>query len=193
MQLGFYFDQTRCIGCHTCAVACKDWHDVPAGPASWLKIHGIEEGTFPNVFVAHMVRPCYHCEAPPCVKACPVSAIRKSSETGIVTVDREACLGQAECGICREACPYDAPQFGEEAAAKMQKCDLCAERWKQGRKPVCVEACLMRCLEAGPLEELRAKRGTGREAAGFLYRPEVRPSVIMKARRRPVPSSVLGW
>ncbi len=24
MQLGFYFDQTRCTGCHTCVVACKD-------------------------------------------------------------------------------------------------------------------------------------------------------------------------
>ena len=24
-QVGFYFDQTRCIGCYTCAVACKDW------------------------------------------------------------------------------------------------------------------------------------------------------------------------
>ena len=38
MQLGFYFDQTRCINCFTCVVACKDWHDIPAGPASWLKV-----------------------------------------------------------------------------------------------------------------------------------------------------------
>jgi anaerobic dimethyl sulfoxide reductase subunit B (iron-sulfur subunit) len=38
MQLAFYFDQTRCTGCYTCAVACKDWHDVPAGPASWMRV-----------------------------------------------------------------------------------------------------------------------------------------------------------
>ena len=35
MQLAFYFDQTRCIGCYTCTVACKNWHDIPAGPANW--------------------------------------------------------------------------------------------------------------------------------------------------------------
>lgn len=28
MQLGFYVDQTRCVGCFTCVVACKDWHDI---------------------------------------------------------------------------------------------------------------------------------------------------------------------
>jgi anaerobic dimethyl sulfoxide reductase subunit B (iron-sulfur subunit) len=32
MQVGFYFDQTRCIGCNACRVACKDWHDIAAGP-----------------------------------------------------------------------------------------------------------------------------------------------------------------
>ena len=25
MQIGFYFDQTRCTGCGACQVACKDW------------------------------------------------------------------------------------------------------------------------------------------------------------------------
>ena len=188
MQLGFYFDQSRCIGCHTCAVACKDWHDVPAGPANWLKIQCIEEGTFPSVFVAYMIRPCYHCETPLCERDCPVSAIRKSAETGIVAVDREACVGGEDCGICKDACPYDAPQFGEEASAKMQKCDLCAERWKDGKKPVCVDACLMRCLDAGPLDELRTKYGDER-AAGFDYRSDVGPCVVMKARRRLVSSS----
>ncbi|MEE8174036.1 MAG: 4Fe-4S binding protein [Dehalococcoidia bacterium] len=34
--MAFYFDQTRCTGCYACSVACKDWDDVPAGPASWM-------------------------------------------------------------------------------------------------------------------------------------------------------------
>ena len=38
MQVGFYIDQTQCSGCFTCVVACKDWHDLPAGPASCMKI-----------------------------------------------------------------------------------------------------------------------------------------------------------
>ena len=41
MQLAFYFDQTRCTGCYACVVACKDWHDIPAGPASWMRVTGL--------------------------------------------------------------------------------------------------------------------------------------------------------
>lgn len=40
-QVGFYFDQTRCTGCYTCAVACKDWHDIDAGPVNWMQVHVI--------------------------------------------------------------------------------------------------------------------------------------------------------
>ena len=51
-QLGYYFDQTRCTGCYTCTVACKDWHDIPAGPANWLRVATILKGKFPNLFLA---------------------------------------------------------------------------------------------------------------------------------------------
>ena len=29
-QYGFYFDSTRCTGCKTCEMACKDYKDLPA-------------------------------------------------------------------------------------------------------------------------------------------------------------------
>ena len=183
MQLGFYFDQTRCVGCFTCVVACKDWHDIPAGSANWMEVRCIEEGTFPNLFIAYLTRPCYHCENPPCVDLCPVQAINKSSENGIVTVDRDVCLGMQECGgLCKEACPYQAPQFSNEADAKMQKCDLCLERWRQGEKPICVEACPMRALDAAPLDELRKKYGDIQEAAGFAYSLAIKSSIVMKTK-----------
>ena len=37
-QIGLFFDQTRCTGCYACIVACKDWNDVPPGPASWMRV-----------------------------------------------------------------------------------------------------------------------------------------------------------
>ena len=42
-QLGFFVNQSRCIGCFTCSVACKDWHDITATSVpnqyrSWLII-----------------------------------------------------------------------------------------------------------------------------------------------------------
>jgi anaerobic dimethyl sulfoxide reductase subunit B (iron-sulfur subunit) len=39
----------------------------------------------------------------------------------------------------------------------MQKCNLCCDRWESGHKPICVEACPMRALDAGPQEEMESK------------------------------------
>ena len=182
MQLGFYFDQTRCTGCLTCIVACKDWNDVAAGPASWKRVITLEKGTYPDLFVAHLSTACYHCAEPSCVSACPVNAISRQESNGIVVVDREVCLGRDNCDMCLQACPYDAPQFGAEENAKMQKCDLCCERWTQGKKPICVDACPQRALDAGPVEEIRANYGDIREAEGFIYSKELMPSVILKSK-----------
>jgi len=183
MQLGFYFDQTRCTGCFTCVVACKDWHDVPAGPASWIRVLTTEKGKYPDLFVAFLATACYHCAEPTCVPACPVDAISKREEGGVVIVDRETCLGKDNCDMCLQACPYDAPQFGAEENAKMQKCDLCFDRLEEGKKPICVEACPLRALDAGPMEELRAKYGDIREAEGFGYSEKLIPSIVSKPKK----------
>ncbi len=188
MQLAFYFDQTRCTGCFTCAVACKDWHDIPAGPANWVRVSTIEKGKYPNPFVAFLAAPCYHCAEPACVTACPVDAIVKRPEDGIVIVNREACLGKDSCQSCLEACPYQAPQFGAEEAATMQKCDFCLERWTEGKKPICVTGCPMRALDAGPLEEMETKYGKLHHAVGLVYDSKVQPAVITKPKS--VPQSV---
>jgi len=184
MQLGFYFDQTRCTGCYTCCVACKDWHNIPPGRANWIKLGCLEEGTFPFLFVAYIFQSCFHCLDPRCRSACPVNAIWKAEATGIMRVDSEKCLGQASCGLCQEACPYGSPQFGDEENDRMQKCNFCIDRWMEGKKPICVEACPMRALDAGPLEELKAKYGTSQEGAGFTYFLEVKPSIIIKPKAR---------
>lgn len=182
MQLAFYFDQTRCTGCYTCVVACKDWHDIPAGPASWMRVRTIERGEYPDLFLAYLCHHCYHCAEPACVPACPQGAISKREEDGIVIVDGDACLGRDKCRMCLDACPYGAPQFGDEDNARMQKCDLCLDRWAEGKKPVCVEGCPMRALDAGPIEEMEAKYGSIREAEGLEYDEKLRPSVIYKPK-----------
>jgi anaerobic dimethyl sulfoxide reductase subunit B (iron-sulfur subunit) len=182
MQYGLYFDQTRCIGCFTCVVACRDWHDVPAGPATWLRVKTIEKGTYPDLFVAFLPVMCYHCQQPACIPACPAGAINKRDEDGIVVVDGDMCLG-ASCQLCLEACPYDAPQFGSEEGAKMQKCNFCVDRWAEGKKPVCVDGCPMWALDAGPLHELRAKYGDERDTEGFVYSEDLTPCVIFKPKR----------
>lgn len=182
MQFGFYFDQTRCSNCLTCVVACKDWYDIPEGPVFWRRVITVEEGQYPDLSVSFLSTACYHCGAAPCITECPAEAISKRDSDGIVIVDSDACLGNEQCGKCGEVCPYGAPQFGKDPDAKMQKCNLCLDRWSENKRPVCVEACPMRALDAGPMDALEAKYGNGREAKGFPGHDECRPAVILKPK-----------
>ncbi|HUT53690.1 MAG TPA: 4Fe-4S dicluster domain-containing protein [bacterium] len=182
-QYGFYFDQSRCTGCFTCQVACKDWHDIEAGQVNWMKVIEIEEGQFPHPFLAYLTNTCYHCARPACMNACPANAISKRERDGVVIVDHEKCLGREECGaLCHKACPWKAPQFNSHENAKMQKCDLCFERLEQGLKPICVEACPMFALDAGPMEELEEKYGKNTHAKGFNHSKKLWPSIVFKSR-----------
>ncbi|MDX2511660.1 MAG: 4Fe-4S dicluster domain-containing protein [Desulfobacterales bacterium] len=183
-QIGFYFDQTRCIGCNSCRVACKDWNDVPAGPECWMQVHHMEKGKCPDVSVSYMVHACWHCIDPVCVTVCPASAITKRESDGIVVVDSDACVGNVECDAkCLKACPYNAPQFGPEEGAKMRKCNFCLDRFEQGKLPDCIEACPTRALDAGELKDLEKKYGTLKEAQGFKYSKRTKPALVLKGKK----------
>jgi anaerobic dimethyl sulfoxide reductase subunit B (iron-sulfur subunit) len=147
-----------------------------------MRVTTIEKGKYPSPFVAFMAAPCYHCAHPACIPACPVDAIAKRDEDGIVVVDRGLCLGRDSCQRCLEVCPYKAPQFGAEENAKMQKCDFCLERRAEGKPPICVAGCPMRALDAGPLEDLQAKYGGAHHAVGFTYKTKIRPAVVFKPK-----------
>ncbi len=183
-QMGFYFDQIRCTGCYTCAVACKDWYDIDAGPINLMRIHIIERGKFPNLFAAYLASPCYQCANPACLTVCPEEAIYKRTSDGIVAVDKEKCTGSTKCPKrCLKACPWDAPQFGPESDAKMQKCNFCIERLENGQQPICVEACPMYAIDIGPLDQLIEKYGDRVEAEGFTDAKRFKPSVTFKPKQ----------
>jgi anaerobic dimethyl sulfoxide reductase subunit B (iron-sulfur subunit) len=184
MQVGFYFDQTRCTGCWTCIVACKDWNNVPAGSASWRTVKTIQQGRFPDVFLSFLSTACHHCADPACVPACSQGAITKRAEDGVVTLEPDSCIGQEACGECLDSCPYGALQFGDEDNPEVQKCDFCLDRWSQNEPPICVASCPMRALDAGPMEEMKARYGDNREAQGFEYDEKLRPSVLFKPKLR---------
>jgi len=83
MQMGFYFDQTRCTGCFTCVVACKDWHDVPPGPASWMRVTTVEKGKYPDLFVDPDETREYVDKAIPLVEGAVGRARRRASAVGV--------------------------------------------------------------------------------------------------------------
>jgi anaerobic dimethyl sulfoxide reductase subunit B (iron-sulfur subunit) len=148
-----------------------------------MRISVIEKGRFPNLSVSYLALPCLHCAKPVCADACPVNAITKISEKGIVMVNRELCVGGEECKFaCLKACPYNAPQFGSEPNPKMQKCDLCIDKLQEHKKPVCVTSCPMRALDTDPLNDLKDKYEDSKDADGFVYSTRVMPSVIFKPK-----------
>ena len=180
MQLAFYFDQSRCTGCQTCRVACKDWNDVPPGSSSWLRIQSLEVGKFPDVSVKFLLFRCFHCAEPACIKACPTSALSKREKDGIVIMNRESCNG---CGTCREICPYQAPQL-RSTDELMEMCNFCLERVNMGLKPVCVDSCPQRALDFGPLDMLSSRYPLAVSwTQGYPEPTLVKPSLLVKPRR----------
>ena len=184
MQMAFFFNQARCSGCEACVLACRQWYyqdDERWTDRRWLLSR--EEGKFPDVAVTYLTLSCLHCEVPACIPACPGRAITKRIEDGIVIVDEDACIGQDNCGgLCKDACPYEALRFLSEGNGKIQKCDFCLERLLENKKPICVAACPTRALDYGPLDELKAKYGEIKDIKGFVYSPELKPSIVFKAK-----------
>lgn len=153
MTLGFYFNQQNCIGCKTCQIACKDVKNLEVGTL-FRRVSDFETGTYPEARSFHFSMGCNHCENPACVKNCPTSAMYKA-EDGTVLHDDGRCIG---CKSCMMACPYGVPQFMEELQI-VHKCDACADRRAAGKNPACVDACYMRALDFGEIDDLKDRYG----------------------------------
>ncbi len=168
-QLGFIYDETRCVRCRTCETACKTVRGVGPG-LSWRRLTDTWSGTFPDVRRTFLSLSCLHCADPACMKACRPGAVTKTAE-GIVLVDRERCNG---CGDCVTACPFGIPQIGKDGL--MQKCDYCTGI---GEEPVCVAHCPTGALRCGDIEETVDPR-PGKTAE--RYPGPTGPSLIMLKR-----------
>jgi len=142
-------DTKKCIGCHSCEVACKSNKDLPVGPklCEIITVGPVFIGGLPKAGYTFM--PCFHCEDPWCVAACPTGAMQKRDKDGIVFVDPALCVG---CKTCMSACPWGAPQWNPETG-KAVKCDFCMDRLDKGLEPACVTVCTTKCLQFAPAEK----------------------------------------
>jgi Fe-S-cluster-containing dehydrogenase component/formate-dependent nitrite reductase membrane component NrfD len=167
VRYGFILDQTRCIGCHACTVACKAENDVPLGGfRTWVK--HIERGTFPDARRSFAVLRCNHCDDAPCIEICPTRALFRR-DNGIVDFDAARCIG---CKSCMQACPYDA-LYLNPVTNTAEKCHYCAHRVEQELQPACVVVCPTQAIVAGDLDDPESEiaRRLAREPAA-VRKPE---------------------
>lgn len=175
VNYGFVIDNRKCIGCHACSTACKSENEVPLGVSrTWVKT--VEQGAYPDVRRNFQVTRCNHCENPPCVRICPVTAMYQRDD-GIVEFDPAACIG---CKACMQACPYDAIHVDPDRGT-VAKCHYCAHRVDVGLEPACAVVCPTQAIVAGDLDDPTsaiAKLAAGNQTT--VRKPEqgTRPNVL---------------
>ena len=178
MQIGFYFDQSRCIGCFACIAACRSWNRLDQEMPDLVRIISLEKGEFPNVSLSHLFLTCFHCAQPACINACPDGLFVKRAEDGIVIIkNQELCTN---CQLCVKACPYGSMKIITGASAGIFKCNLCLDRLAGDRAPACVANCPVEALDAGPMEELITRHGELRELDGFADYRKTNPSIVFR-------------
>jgi len=106
-------------------------------------------GDYPNNYHFYLPRLCNHCTKPACLEACPVRAIYKREQDGIVLVDQDKCQGFR---LCNRACPYDKVYYNF-VKRKSQKCIFCFPRVEAGVAPACARQCPGRLRFVGYLED----------------------------------------
>ncbi len=162
---GMLYDATRCIGCKSCVVACKQANDMPPETATFAdglwdapidlsgktrNIIKLYKGDGEQSFIKAQ---CMHCIDPACARACMIGAYRKR-EHGIVTWDGSRCIG---CRYCQVACPYEIPKFQwDTATPKMVKCEMCNHLIAVGKQPGCCAVCPAKAVIFGKYEDLLA-------------------------------------
>ena len=193
-KLGLVIDLDTCVGCHACAVNCKEWntggHSAPLPDHDpygkepdgvWFnRIHSYEAGCGSTSKTVNFPRSCLHCETPACVTVCPTGASYKRAADGIVLVDEDKCIG---CQLCSWACPYGAREL-DPVVGVMKKCTLCIDRIynqnlePEDRVPACVAACPTGARHFGdlgdpdsPVSQLVRERGGGDLMPELGYRP----------------------
>ena len=145
MTFACLVDTTRCVGCRSCQVACKQSNSLEAertkffaapggyqNPAkfsphtrTYVSYHELEDeaGGLKWVFLKQQ---CMHCTDMRCADVCAPGVFRLTA-SGVVVCDADECIG---CAACVTECPFGAPRieyWGLETP-QIRKCSFCFER-----------------------------------------------------------------
>ncbi len=212
--VGILYDATLCIGCKACMVGCRKANNLPAETIGshklWdnptelsdktcniIKKYVSGTGEFKDRATngySFIKRHCMHCIDAACVSVCPASAMTKDSKTGIVSHNKDACIG---CRYCQVACPFIIPKFEwDNPFPKIVKCQLCNHLVTKGELPGCCNSCPTRASLFGPVTALlaeakhRVNKHPGKYIPHIYGEKEVGGTQVFMLAG--VPSSMLG-
>lgn len=167
MRKSMLLDQSKCIACRGCQVACKQWNQLPAedtkfagsyenppgiSPHTWMRITFKEvEGENGQVKWLFGNKRCMHCGDAACMTACPTGAIYKT-DAGTVNIDYTKCIG---CNYCAANCPFNVISFDRRTNVP-PKCTFCYDRISNGFKPACAGVCPTGAIVFGNRSEIIA-------------------------------------
>lgn len=138
----------RCIGCHSCSLACARLvHKTLSWDKAGIRIRS--SGGLSTGFEANI---CLACDPAPCVIACPTGAFSQRKGGGVI-VKRSLCI---RCGECARACPVDAVYMGKDDSLPYV-CIQC------GR---CVPYCPHDCIEMFDADEAKTPQEHVEEKEG---------------------------
>jgi Fe-S-cluster-containing hydrogenase component 2 len=121
-----------CTGCKICELACAFKKEGEFNPKK-AAIHVVN---WPKDGLSVPML-CQQCKKPNCASVCPVEALTKNAETGVVELNTDLCVG---CNVCISACPFGS--IGRHAEMDVViKCNHC------GGSPECVRLCPTKALQ----------------------------------------------
>jgi len=178
--VGLLYDATKCIGCKTCVVACKEEAGLPADNRT-NKLYDVPDGL--NEYTKNVIqlykgnneysyvkKQCMHCIDPACVGACMLGALKKG-DFGVVSYEADTCIG---CRYCEVACPFNVPKFEwAKSTPKIVKCELCKDRLAKGLDPACTTVCPAKAVIFGKYEDLLREAHDRIDKSPKLYYPKV--------------------
>jgi len=199
--VGLLFDSTLCVGCKACVTACKQANgkvlDVPADKPyldqtkhlspdalNVIKIYknGKSEAKDREIDgFAFQKHSCMHCVDPSCVSVCPVQALQKDKKTGVVSYNKDACIG---CRYCIASCPFQIPKFNYDSPfPEIHKCQLCDHLWSENKFSACADVCPTGATLYGPVKKLMEET---------KRRKSLKPGEITRFPRRHVEGKEFG-